>query len=1236
LHIANAKGFDGGDFASLGEARLALDLWPLLHLQLHIEDLSGSHVHIRLQMNKDGSNNWKFTYPNNKTEVANLSSSPQANTMELGNLLSRLDIKQLSLENLDIEFIDTGAKSHFFELQSLAAQFPTGQPVKLALRGTIEKKFPYKVDLTGGTLAELAHFDQPWPFELTLGFMNSSLSLNGKLTKNSADIHFSLGTENLNEFERLLQTRLPAVGKTVLSGNIQYAPGNIAVTHLSGAMGQSTLNGTLNYIFSGERPKIQGELSLPVLDLRPFLSAQPVEKSTPSPSLSALYQEIAKASFDLKQLNSMDANLTLRVGQWLNLPGAVHDAMLQIKLEQGQLAIPVQATVADVKLSGSASADASVKPSRFKLALGTQNSSLGNLAGLLFGMPDIQGTLGRFSLDVAARGDRGSELMESLEVKLKLQQGKLSYGNRTGERPVQFSLDHLTVDLPAGKSLRGDAQGSLLNKSFSGKLQGGPLMEIMQEAQSPLDFEIQAGSAKAQVHAVLQPSAWEMKFELSALHSGEIASWLGLKPGADAPISLKGNFQTDHAAWHLADFALKLGRSELTADVLRTFEKGKALIKVQLSGEQLDADEIQSLLPESATEPSQATASAANLIDIPILPSSINLDDADIEVRIKHIATRSPLTIRDLRFDGVIREGMMSTSPFAANVAGSEFNGAILLDFRTLQPHSVLWLSADSINIGSILSKLGISNTIDAGVDHVVLQLDLHSSHLGQLLAQSEIAVNFKGGHLTLKDANTGGKVMIALNSGELKSAAGAPVHLDLLGSLDTIPVVIGIQTARAIDLINPNLPIPFNLAANTAGATIKLSGNVDRPLTKKDIELALDMSGNRMDNLNSLLHASLPPWGPWSASGRFHMSSSGYEVSSLILKIGSSQLSGMGKVNMQAVPPRIDIALTAPSIQLDDFRFGDWSPEKTKPAAIVKPPAKPEDAPQTNLSQKAGKAGAQVQQILSPEVLRRQNAYLSVRVDQVVSGKDLLGSGILEARLVDGRAAIGPVVVNMPGGSASLSMGYEPGEKDVAVNLRAEVKHFEYGVLARHLDNKSEMRGIFSLDVDVSARAQYLSELLRNGKGVINFSVWPENLKSGLLDIWAVNALMALLPAVDSSNASKVNCAIGRFVLNEGKLTEKNFLIDTSRMRVTGKGSVDFAAEDIRLLVKPRAKNPQFLSFAIPLELRGNFNDFHISVSPLDVLGTVGQLATSVVWVPMQMIINKAPPADGHDVCVD
>ena len=978
---------------------------------------------------------------------------------------------------------------------------------------------------------------------------------------------------------------------------------------------------------------VEGALVLPVLDLRPFMTDKPVEDKAPPKSLAEMYKEISKATFSLKELNAMDANLTLRVGQWLNLPGGVHDAMLQVRLERGKLVVPMEVNMAEVKLAGSASVDARVTTPKFSLALGTHDSGIGNLAGLLLGVHDVKGRLARFDLHVVARGDGGAALMDSLDVQLNVDQGKLSYGNGVGERPVQFSLDKLELALPAGKALRGELKGSLLDKDFSATLRGSSLKAIADDIPAPIEFELLAGSARVKVSALLQASEQSSKsdinFELSAPHSGEIASWLGLKPGADAPINLNGKFSADSSSWHLSGLTLKLGRSDLSADMLRTVEQGKPLIKFDLKAELLDAEQLHSLLPESkkAVAAAKPVSAAVNMMDIPILPSGISLADADIAVNIKRITSSSPIVVRDIAFNGKIRDGMMPTSPFSANAAENDFKGSIFIDLRTQQPHFAIKVDTVALDVGGILKKLGIAGNFDAAIDHLSLQLDLHSSHLGNLLAKSEMSATLEGGFISLIDANTGGKMRIALDRGELKSAPGARIFLDLLGSVNSVPVSIGINTANAVDLINPNLSLPFEFKANTSGVTIKLSGDIARPFTQKGVELALDMSGSRFDNLNALTQTSLPPWGPWSASGKFKMSANGYEVSALHLQVGTSQLSGYGKFDTKSVPPKIDIALSAPSIQLDDFRFGNWSLEKAKPAGK---PKQAKDAPH----EKSEGGNNQAQQILSSEVLGRQNAYLSVKVDQVVSGQDLLGSGKLEAKLDSGKAMLGPVVVNTPGGSASFAMKYEPGKKDVLVTLRAEAKNFDYGILARRIDHKSEMQGTFSLDVDVDARAEYLSEIFKSGKGHIDFAVWPENLKSGLLDVWAVNVLMALLPAVDSSKQSKVNCAIGKFVLANGKLSEKSFLIDTSRMRVTGKGGVDFAKEKIQLYVQPHAKTPQFLSLAIPIEVSGKFDDFSVGVRATDVVGTVGQFVTSVIWVPLQMLFSKETPPDGQDVC--
>jgi uncharacterized protein involved in outer membrane biogenesis len=133
---------------------------------------------------------------------------------------------------------------------------------------------------------------------------------------------------------------------------------------------------------------------------------------------------------------------------------------------------------------------------------------------------------------------------------------------------------------------------------------------------------------------------------------------------------------------------------------------------------------------------------------------------------------------------------------------------------------------------------------------------------------------------------------------------------------------------------------------------------------------------------------------------------------------------------------------------------------------------------------------------------------------------------------------------------------------------------------------------------------------------------------------MWAVNVLVALIPVVDPGKASKVNCAIGRFKLNDGKLVDRTILLDTGRMRVTGKGSADFGTETLNLRLRPQAKTAQFLSLATPVQVTGTFRDFKIGVSPGDVIETVGRIATSIIWVPLQKLAGKKIPADGGDVC--
>ena len=1253
LHIANAPGFGGGDFASLGEARLAMDLWPLLFKkQLRIDELAGSDVQIRLQSSDDGSNNWKLIRPGRApAETSKAESRAASGTpVSAGEAAALLDIQRVSLEQVTVEYIGRYGKSHFFDLHSLVARSPADSPMKMTLDGTVEKRFPYHMELTGGLMSDLAG-DKPWPVSFTLTFLSSALSVSGSVSGNgSGAVSFGLGTENLKEVERLLQIDLPDVGASGISATVEFSPRRVQLQQLSAAMGKTALTGELDFDFTGPKPKLTGSLIAQTLDLRPFIGEQQGTGSAraslkqsddqagaePPRDLADLYRSLAAATFDLKRMNDVDADVMLGVQHWLSLPGDVKDARLRIQLQDGILHAPVTASMTGVNLTGEAVADATATPPKFDLQLGTSNSELGGLARLLFGIRGVKGRLGRFDFKLAAQGDRGSELVNTLDVQLRIDRGRFTYGNVDNGRPVSFSLDRFALRLPQGKALSATARGTLLEQPFTASLAGGALEPMMLHGQGPLDLRLRSGNVRTRIHgniaAPVGDRGPDIAFEFTAPRAGDLAKWFGFQPGAQMPAAISGKVSVRSSSARLDDFLIGLGHSNLKMALSRSVIDGKPLLRFRLDSEQIDLAQLETALPRSQPEAKQdepAPEQKGVELDIPILPEQIDLSDADITVNIKQV-TGTPVAIQEISFDGRVREGYMYPSPFAANVAGAGFSGAVLLDLRSAEPLAGLWLYAGDINVGNVLRKLGLVRDLEAGFNEFAINLIARSSRLGNMLAKSELVGMVGGGTIVLRDANLKSEARIRVEKGELRADPGKPVRLTIDGALDTVPVALSFETAPANELINPKLPLHFTLRADAADAGVKFTGNIARPIGT-EFELALDAQGKKFADLNQLTRASLPPWGPWSAVGTFRVSPRGYEVNDLRLQVGDSTLNGEGRFDTGSGRPRLIVALKSPVVQLDDFEFGDWSPIEKKPED------KKTDAPAMSAEEarhKAAEASNQAQKLLSPEMLRRQDVSLSVEVTQVLSGKDKLGAGRLQAKLENGRADIGPIEVEVPGGKAIMKLGYEPSENDVNVDLHIDVDKFNYGILARRLKPGTDLDGEVSLKVDVDSRARYLSEILRHGNGRIDFEVWPKNMQAGIIDLWAVNVLVALASKVDPDKASKVNCAIGRFQLQDGILTDQGIVLDTSRIRVTGSGQANFAEEQFALRMRPQSKTAQFFSLATPLAVTGSFEDFQIKVSPGDVLETVGRFVTSIIWVPLQKLGGKELPADGSDVC--
>jgi hypothetical protein len=276
----------------------------------------------------------------------------------------------------------------------------------------------------------------------------------------------------------------------------------------------------------------------------------------------------------------------------------------------------------------------------------------------------------------------------------------------------------------------------------------------------------------------------------------------------------------------------------------------------------------------------------------------------------------------------------------------------------------------------------------------------------------------------------------------------------------------------------------------------------------------------------------------------------------------------------------------------------------------------------------------AEVKMLLSPEVMQSFNSRLAPNVNEVLSGNDLMGSGSVLVVLNNGRMTVDPFRLDIPGGAFDMSLAYEPTGKEVIAEAFANIEKFDFGILARRAKADTKMKGLLSLDVNLTSRAPSLDLIMHNVNGHIDFGIWPEDFEAGTIDLWAVNLITAILPEVDKEKTSKINCLIGQYRLKDGLLREDRMVIDTTRMRVEGEARIDFEKEDVYLYFKSKGKRPEFFSLAAPIEVKGKISDFEIGVAPGGLIGTSIRFITSPLHVPLSRLFSEDLPPKGSDVC--
>ena len=537
-------------------------------------------------------------------------------------------------------------------------------------------------------------------------------------------------------------------------------------------------------------------------------------------------------------------------------------------------------------------------------------------------------------------------------------------------------------------------------------------------------------------------------------------------------------------------------------------------------------------------------------------------------------------------------------------------------------------LNAQQVDIGQVLSWLGLVEGLDAYSSDLTFNADLHGGDLKQILEQSVFKIVLSEGHWNLHSPASDKSRKLTFSTVTLLADTDNQVKLDLTGNLDDEPMQLELISNRLSEFFSQQEKVYLDLTTKLNHSVIRLTGNIDLPVSDQTLIVGLDIKGKRLDHWNKLLQNNIPPFGPFQFSGKLNIDPKGFRISNLKARIGDSDLDGQILIDTSESETHWILELVSQNFQIKDFEVDGFSliPDTTNSLKL-----------KSKTSNWNGKE-EQLQESLS-EDFKLSHSYpgldlsLQLEARKVMSGDDDLGGGKLQLHATDNSLNVKNFELDIPAGFINGALELVQHDQHIEGRIKLDMDKFDYGVLYRHIKPDSPADGLISTRIDLQLSGRDFMHGLEHANGQFDFALWPKNIDASIINIWSVNLFLAILPELNKKE-SKFNCGVALLDVEDGKLSEELLVIDSTKIYMLGNLNVNFQDEEVSLSLFPKAKKARMFGLQAPIRINGSFDELGLTIKPTDLLIGYVKFITSPFHAPFRRIFGKNIPDDASELC--
>jgi hypothetical protein len=223
----------------------------------------------------------------------------------------------------------------------------------------------------------------------------------------------------------------------------------------------------------------------------------------------------------------------------------------------------------------------------------------------------------------------------------------------------------------------------------------------------------------------------------------------------------------------------------------------------------------------------------------------------------------------------------------------------------------------------------------------------------------------------------------------------------------------------------------------------------------------------------------------------------------------------------------------------------------------------------------------------------------------------------VLDLALASGRLQLDPVRAVYAGAKISGALTLEPVDPP-AVTLRFLTQGFDLGRFLQEADVTDLIEGEIDVAADLGATGASTRALAESASGQVGAVMGRGELGTGLVDFLAEDLVQRFLPFSHNDDDVPVKCALALFDVAAEQADSAALILETRRILMTGKGTLDLADERIDFVLSPRPRDASLVSLSAEITLTGSLTHPAYKVNEAELIerGALAVAAGAVALV--------------------